>query len=351
MKFGKWQVGAMSRARAAVAAGLMVLGGGLASEAVASCTDARPWRGVNVAGAEFGADRIPGRVFYDYVYPSQATLDYFGAKGAAALRLPVLWERVQPALRGELASAEVDQVRKVVQDAARRGQCVVLDLHNYGRHGGMELGSVGGPGTADLLDVWKRLAGTLANENNLALGLMNEPYAVTVSAWAQTVRQVVQGLRTAGVRHWIVASGGMWSGVHSWFTVSNGTSNAAEFATLKDPLGRTAIEVHQYADIDFSGRGVDCISADRMTALMDAVSRWAASNGQKLLLGEFGVAPTTACLQTLAAQVKVASNSAVWKGWTYWAAGEWWGTYPFSIQPSNGVDKPQMSVLMKGWSR
>ena len=30
---------------------------------------------------------------------------------------------------------------------------------------------------------------------------------------------------------------------------------------------------------------------------------------------------------------------------TYWAGGSWWGTYPLSIEPANGVDKPQMSVV------
>jgi trimeric autotransporter adhesin len=32
---------------------------------------------------------------------------------------------------------------------------------------------------------------------------------------------------------------------------------------------------------------------------------------------------------------------------TYWAGGPWWGNYMFSIEPQNGVDKPQMTILVQ----
>ena len=32
-------------------------------------------------------------------------------------------------------------------------------------------------------------------------------------------------------------------------------------------------------------------------------------------------------------------------GAAYWAGGPWWGSYPLSIEPVNGVDAPQMPVL------
>jgi endoglucanase len=40
-------------------------------------------------------------------------------------------------------------------------------------------------------------------------------------------------------------------------------------------------------------------------------------------------------------------NTDVWLGWTYHTAGPWWGDYPFSIQPEDGIDKPQMQVLSR----
>ena len=40
-------------------------------------------------------------------------------------------------------------------------------------------------------------------------------------------------------------------------------------------------------------------------------------------------------------------NADVWQGWTYWAAGAWWGDYPMSIEPKAGVDREQMGVLAR----
>ena len=39
------------------------------------------------------------------------------------------------------------------------------------------------------------------------------------------------------------------------------------------------------------------------------------------------------------------SNADVWSGWTWWAAGPWWGSYMYSLEPSGATDKPQMSTL------
>jgi endoglucanase len=42
----------------------------------------------------------------------------------------------------------------------------------------------------------------------------------------------------------------------------------------------------------------------------------------------------------------VESNTDVWRGWTYWAAGPWWpdGT---SLEPKNNQDARQMPILQK----
>jgi endoglucanase len=77
------------------------------------------------------------------------------------------------------------------------------------------------------------------------------------------------------------------------------------------------------------------------------LTSWARQNQQKLFLGEFGVATNEKCLAALDAMLAGMTDATVWHGWTYWAAGAWWGSYPFSIQPKNGVDAPQTVVLKK----
>ena len=42
------------------------------------------------------------------------------------------------------------------------------------------------------------------------------------------------------------------------------------------------------------------------------------------------------------------ASSDVFVGWTYWAAGPWWGDYPLSVQPNDdGTDKPQFEILAR----
>jgi len=41
------------------------------------------------------------------------------------------------------------------------------------------------------------------------------------------------------------------------------------------------------------------------------------------------------------------ANADVYLGWTYWAGGPWWGSYYTSLEPTNGADRPQMTVLQK----
>ena len=40
-------------------------------------------------------------------------------------------------------------------------------------------------------------------------------------------------------------------------------------------------------------------------------------------------------------------HTGAWQGVTYWAGGPWWGNYMFSIEPQNGIDKPQMGILLQ----
>jgi len=37
----------------------------------------------------------------------------------------------------------------------------------------------------------------------------------------------------------------------------------------------------------------------------------------------------------------------VWIGWTYWAAGAWWGDYQFSVHPDPDSEHPQVEILTK----
>jgi endoglucanase len=320
------------------------------SGAGAGCLDGDGLTGVNLAGGEFNSKRLPGKLNKDYTYPSREELAYWAGKGASAIRVPFRWERVQRQLGQPLDEGEVAALTAVVDAAVRLDLCVILDAHNYGTYAGQPIGSPSVPDTA-LADVWVRLARRFADPKRVALDLMNEPKAIPIERWAALAQDTVNALRAAGAEHLILVAGGRWSGVHDWHRGASSASNATAFAGFADPLGRMAIEVHQYADADFSGTHRKCRPAERFDPMFEAIAKWARANGQRLFLGEFGVPADDPCLAVLDRFLTLTRDRDIWLGWTYWAAGRWWRNYPLSIAPSDGEDAPQMAVVAKHLGR
>ena len=303
-------------------------------------------KGVNLAGAEFNGSKLPGVPYKDYIYPKDAEFDYFASIGANVIRLPFRWERIQPSLSGELDPAELRLLEATVAMARSRRMCVILDVHNYGTYRGQAIGSPHVPVQA-FIDLWIRLAAQFSDASVVAFGLMNEPFKLPIGQWASAAQQTVSAIRKSGADNLVLVSGGRWSGAHEWEKPINGMSNASAFAHFQDPLNRTWIEVHQYADPSFSGTGQTCVPADTFTKMFDKLARWAKANNQRLFLGEFGTPANQACLEALEAMLAQMDDERVWRGWTYWAAGSWWGSYPMSIAPQDGRDAPQTRLLKR----
>lgn len=317
--------------------------------ALADCMSGKPLRGVSIAGAEFNGKKLPGKANTDYVYPKPEELKYFAEAGANTVRLPFLWERLQPEPNGPLDEEQLRLMRSTIEAAREVGLCVVLDAHNYGTHRARAIAGGDVPPSA-FVDFWLKVSEAFPQPSQVVLGLMNEPAHMGRRAWRATAQETVDALRAAGSRHWVFVSGAGWSGAHDWTKRDKeGDSNAEGFAKLRDPLSRTALEVHQYADSNASGTRRDCVAPDRMREIMERVTAWAKENRQRVFLGEFGVAPTPECLETLQAQLE-AVREPPWIGWAYWAAGSWWGKdYPFSIQPIAGLPRGQLPLLQREW--
>jgi endoglucanase len=199
---------------ASTALGLIVL------PAHANCLDQERLTGVNLAGAEFNARKIPGQVFTDYTYPSNAELDYIAKQGANIIRFPFLWERLQPQANGPLDTAELGRLRTTVQNANARGLCVLLDVHNYARYKGVKLNATLPDGTSvssAFTAFWLALAAEFPDPTTTIFGLMNEPAAISVVDWAVIAKQTLAALRKAKATNMVFVAGGRWSGVHDWF--------------------------------------------------------------------------------------------------------------------------------------
>lgn len=321
---------------------------------LSGCLDQARLTGVNLAGAEFNHKTLPGVAFKDYTYPSAAELNHIAAQGANMIRLPFSWERLQRVANGPLDPDELGRIRTTVNNANTAGLCVLLDVHNYGQYYQYELGDVlpepapkGTNLTSAFINFWLTLADEFPDPNKVAFGLMNEPAHIPLVNWAAIAKQTLASLRSAGATNLVFVSGGGWSGVHDWFAGLQ--NNANEFDDLRDPLKRAIIEVHQYTDPNSSGMHAvidanSCRAAGEFTLMFERIKQWAQTHQQKLFLGEFGVPQTEQCLNTLLHFLTLMNND-VWHGWSYWAAGSWWGKYPLALSGPNQPEAPQWRHL------
>lgn len=316
----------------------------LTAPAHAGCLDEKRLLGVNLAGAEFSSKKLPGTLFKDYLYPSQQDLRYFRQAGMNVVRVPFRWERLQRQINTPLETADLEQLQRVVGWAKELDMCVLLDMHNYGSYFGHPLGSAEVP-VAAFIDVWQRLQQAFDDPETTAFGLMNEPAAIPVPAWLAIAQETVLALRKAGARNLLMVPSGRWSGAHEWSKKFDGVSAGSEFRHFRDPLNNFVIELHQYADANFSGTGSTCIDASRLRSLMSQVSRWATQEKKRFFLGEFGANTSPECMAALRTLAESMQDTAAWLGWTYWAAGPWWGAYPYSIQPGNNREAAQLTLL------
>lgn len=307
--------------------------------AVSPAAAAPVWlTGVNLSGGELNPDK--SRLHFDYTYPTAEELRYFTGRGFKAFRVPVVASR----LLGQTGSGVTPDwatLMGLIAVAGAADATIILDVHQYG---GMPSGLVGRDpsATREFAAAWGTIAGRLKDKPNVVFGLMNEPNKQSPAEWRAGAEAGLAAIRAAGARQLVLVPGTGWDGAHSW--VANG--NGAALADLHDPAGNMAFEVHQYLDGDNSGTHAEAVPGAGASRLA-AFTQWARAHHATGFLGEFGFAGTAEGLaegQALLAHME--ANRDVWRGWTYWAAGAWWGDYMFSVEPGKGgTDKPQMAIL------
>jgi endoglucanase len=302
------------------------------------------YHGVNLSNAEYGD---LGAVFgTNYIYPSEQTISYFGDKGMTIIRLPVRWEHLQPQIGGRLDDAELQRLKDTVSIIRKHGMAVLIDPHNFGYYDKTPLGTKPATNSA-FAGFWARLAVEFANQDDVLFGLMNEPHDIKATDWLQSANAAIRGIRAVGAKNLIMVPGTAWTGAGTWEKDVMGGANGTVMLGIKDPADNYAYEFHQYLDADSSGTHPACDGAQQAIDAIANVTAWLKANNKRGFLGEFGVSSDPSCMQHLATILKeMSNNNDRWVGWSYWAAGEWWPPdYPFSVQPRDGKDRPQMSVL------
>lgn len=307
-----------------------------------------PLTGVNLAGAEFGDDKLPGVYEQDYTYPKNTTIDYFAAKGMNIIRLPLLWERLQYRLDDELQVPEMERIEAVINYAASKNMKTIIDIHNYAQYYRFTIGTPNTP-IAALGNLWRRIAVRFKNNDQVIFGLMNEPKGLSTETWLAAANIAIAQIRQTGANNLILVPGNGWSSARDWTSTKYGTPNSVAMLKVEDPMMNYVFEVHQYFDRDFTGTHAACQRPEVGPKLLSKFTQWARKHGKRGFLGEFGVGTSPDCLELLDRVLQyLAANRDVWLGWTYWAAGSWWADdYYTNIEPVEGRDRPQMKILRK----
>ncbi|MFC7738414.1 cellulase family glycosylhydrolase, partial [Roseomonas sp. GCM10028921] len=298
--------------------------------------------GVNLASGAFGPHGSHGVIDKDYTYAGNEYVDYYASFGLNVIRLGFTWERIQDGLFGELYELDLKKIQSTVEYAKSKGLAVILDMHNYGYAFG---GLVGKSPTTNeaFADVWSKIADAFKQNDNVIFGLMNEPFQHSATEWLVSANSAIASIRDTGASQKILVPGSYWTGAHSWISSDNDTVVGEG---VVDPLKNFAFEVHQYLDADSSGTTTQIQSTDIGVERLKGVTEWAEAEGVQLFLGEIGVGADPVSLTAFENTLEyMEQHNTAWLGVSYWAGGPWWGDYNFSIEPSNGVDKPQIGIL------
>lgn len=324
--------------------------------------------GVSIAGGEFSTDRPsfsneqPGTLGQDYTFNSEKTFGYFADRGFRLQRVPFRWERLQSKPGGALNQSELGHLRRCADWAKSNGARIILDCHNYARYVmpingvpracalGERIGKRVPITPEHLTNLWLRISDALGDHQGIdGWGIMNEPHSLGRIPWRSVSQEVVQALRKDGDTKRIFVAGDEWSNAQRWAEI-NGSQ-----PWIRDPLGRTVYEAHCYFDSNGSGKYTRSFSkeydqdprlmsrgVDRVMPFID----WCRRNRVTGMIGEFGVPADDPAWQEVVKRFVRTLSDAAMEG-IYWAAGEWWGNYPLSIQPTRNFtkDSPLIEVL------
>ena len=319
-------------------------------------------RWINVAGLEFSTEgpdfsnATPGRSGEDWFVNGRKTYESLAAAGFRTFRVPFSWERLQPELRGPLAPEGVQALRYQLNLARSVNAQVILDLHNEGRYaqaieGGVERLALGEErhgqvplGPKELADFWARMAHAFKAQPAVAgYGLMNEPHDLPAGAWVQASQAAAEAIRDEGDQTMLYVAGDRWSSVAHWARVNPSSP------WVDDPLDKVTYEGHCYLDQNGSGKyalsyeeelSFDPDLPQRAESKLTPFLEWLEKNGAVGFLGEFAVpVQDPAWCGLLRPMLECLDGAGIQSAW--WAAGEYWGDYPLSLQPpSRGKRAP-----------
>ncbi len=300
--------------------------------------------GMNIGGAAFSSGSIPGKYNTNYFFPAPDYLGTWKERGIRTIRFPILWERLQAELNGELQEEYAQRIDAFLQQAAEHDMRVILDIHNYARYHKQIIGTDAVP-IAAYADLLERIAKRWKDHDGLwAYDIMNEPHGAD-KYWPAAAQAGIDAIRKHDRERPLLIEGNFWSSSYLWPKYND------PLLELKDPADKLIFSAHLYLDKHGNGQYREPLEDDFDTML--GVKRvkpfidWLIKHGKQGHIGEFGIpADEPRLLEAMDNLLAYLQKHCI--PMTYWAAGPSWGNYKLSVEPTrDGQDRPQWEILNK----
>jgi endoglucanase len=326
--------------------------------------------GVNLSGMEWGGNQpgqsstlvVPAnnatpqsaKVGLQYAPTSQEESYYVG-KGMNIIRLPFLWEYLQPwgtSNNMSFYKPYDTALISVIQKANAAGLTVLIDCHNYGRYYNQDI-SNNPTLQAVFANLWQQIAAD-TKSMNVYYDLMNEPHDLADNnGWVAALNGAITAIRGTGATNPIFVEGLEYASAGAWQS-----STAPYYSAIKDSGNNLVFEAHQYFDSAYSGDANDCGNGSSAANIQNAIQPWMSwlqQNKARGFLGEFNVSTTSQCQASFTGLLTyLQQNSSVVMGWSWWAAGVGWGgntSYGgrdwLDLDPNFNTNPPTDSLPMK----
>lgn len=321
---------------------MLGMGCGLQTHVFGAESKGLPLVQMNLSGAAFNAEVIPGKLNFNFFFPGPESLEQWRLRGIKVIRFPLVWERLQPTLNGRFDPTYAGFIDTLLKQAADKGLALILDVHNYGRFRGQVLGSPQVP-----LSAYRDLMARIAARWHVSPGLhgydlMNEPHDQADAGWPQAAQAGIDGIRSVDVQKPIFVEGRQWSSTVNWPNLND------PLLALRDPADKLVFSAHLYLDDNASGtyqRGPGA-AFDTQVGVQRAKPfvEWLKHHGKQGHIGEFGF-PADDPRWAEAAVPLLNYLKAQCVPVAYWAAGPGWGPGGTSVEPENGVDRAQWKTV------
>lgn len=295
--------------------------------------------GVNVSGAEFGEKNIPGTLGVDFTWPDTSKIQALRSEGMNVFRIPFLMERLVPdSMTGTPDPTYLADLKKTVTFITDTGAYAVVDAQNFGRYYGKIITS-----TSDFKAWWKTVAKEFASNEKVIFDTNNEYHDMDQTLVLNLNQAAIDGIREAGANsQYIFVEGNSYTGAWTW------VDNNDNLKDLHDPQDKIVYEMHQYLDSDGSGTSETCVSPTIGKERLQSATEWLKSNNKKGFLGEFAGGVNSVCKTAVEGMLSFMSeNTDVWTGAEWWAAGPWWKSYMYSLEPAEGKANSAYMPILK----